>query len=559
MMKNSVTPDLVTPVQSDGEQILKRPHRKDKANCADKDAETAQEEKGCEKARWCDFKSLHLPRLNKLSLRIFGSEGAVKKECDRQKQTGQWVIHPLSPIRHYYVLFMVLLTFVSLVTVPLEMAFAAEAFSSISNDWLAFNLFSDILFIIDVGLNFRTGILTEDSEIVILDLKAIRNEYLKTWFIPDILSAFSIDLVIALVDVFFHGSNTAEILSGKMIKVLMFARVLSLIRVLRMSRLVRFFRYLQRVSHTSLFFYLIVFLFILMVLLCHWNGCIQYFIPMLQGFPSDCWTVKENVVNGTFAEKYLFSMFRAVSHMVKISYGSNDPPTDELEMWVVMTSMLSGIVMHIMIFSSVLTMMIDTDGSETTFKKKMKHIEDYMTYKRLPRELRTCIREYYRARYKGRWVHENSLSLVSKSLKEETLTVLCAHLLKNVPMFQKCDTNLISAIVLKLQHEVFLEGDIVIRQNAPGDRMFFIEHGQVIVETQSFQKELHDGDYFGEVVILTRGKQLATVRALSTCRLFSLSADDFHQVLQEFHHTVMDIEGLAQQHYEDLKSKCKYS
>ncbi|XP_035378627.1 potassium/sodium hyperpolarization-activated cyclic nucleotide-gated channel 2-like [Electrophorus electricus] len=291
-----------------------------------------------------------------------------------------------------------------------------------------------------------------------------------------------------------------------------------------------------------------------MVLLCHWNGCIQYFIPMLQGFPSDCWTVKENVVNGTFAEKYLFSMFRAVSHMVKISYGSNDPPTDELEMWVVMTSMLSGIVMHIMIFSSVLTMMIDTDGSETTFKKKMKHIEDYMTYKRLPRELRTRIREYYRARYKGRWVHENSLSLVSKSLKEETLTVLCAHLLKNVPMFQKCDTNLISAIVLKLQHEVFLEGDIVIRQNAPGDRMFFIEHGQVIVETQSFQKELHDGDYFGEVAILTRGKQLATVRALSTCRLFSLSADDFHQVLQEFHHTVMDMESLAQQHYEDLKN-----
>ncbi|XP_076840442.1 potassium/sodium hyperpolarization-activated cyclic nucleotide-gated channel 2-like isoform X2 [Brachyhypopomus gauderio] len=487
------------------------------------------------------FKRLHLPQINKLALSIFGSEAAIEEECDRQQQTGHWVIHPLSPLRHYYVMFMVLLTFVNLVTVPLEMAFFGEAFGSISNIRLAFNFFCDILFLIDICLNFRTGILTEDSEIV-LDLKAIRKEYFTTWFIPDILSAVSIDLIIILMD---HGSKTTEIQTGKMIKVLMFARVFSLLRVLRFSKLVKFFCDLQRDLEISLqLFFRITFLFVMMILLCHWNGCIQYFVPMLQEFPSDCWIVKENILNSTFEEKYIFCLFRAVSHMVRISYGSEYPPTDEWDIWVVMISAVSGAVMYIMLFTNMLSVMVNNDGSESTFKKKMQHLEDYMTYRKLPRELRARIREYYKARYEGQWINEKStLSLVSRSLREEILTVMCGNLLKNCPMFQNCDINLISSIILKLKYEVFLEGDVIIQQNAPGDRMFFIKHGQVIVETSSFQEELCDGGHFGEMTLLTREGQGATVRALSTCRLFSLSVDDFDQVLQEYPDAMITIQS----------------
>ncbi|XP_076863869.1 potassium/sodium hyperpolarization-activated cyclic nucleotide-gated channel 2-like [Brachyhypopomus gauderio] len=231
------------------------------------------------------------------------------------------------------------------------------------------------------------------------------------------------------------------------------------------------------------------------------------FVPMLQGFPSDCWIVKENILNSTFEEKYIFCLFRAVSNMVRISYGSEYPPT----------------------------VMVNNDGSESTFKKKMQHLEDYMTYRKLPRELHARIREYYKARYEGQWINEKStLSLVSRSLREEILMVMCGNLLKNCPMFQNSDIHFISAIILKLKYEVLLEGDVIIQQNAPGDRMFFIKHGQVIVETSSFQEELCDGGHFGEITLLAREGQGATVRALLTCRLFSLSIDDFDQVLQEY-------------------------
>lgn len=74
---------------------------------------------------------------------------------------------------------------------------------------------------------------------------------------------------------------------------------------------------------------------------------------------------------------------------------------------------------------------------------------------------------------------------------------MCSRLLRKVPMFQTRDENFINAILQKLDYEVFQEGDVIVRQNVPGDRMFFIDHGQVLVETDSYERELCDGDFFG--------------------------------------------------------------
>lgn len=74
---------------------------------------------------------------------------------------------------------------------------------------------------------------------------------------------------------------------------------------------------------------------------------------------------------------------------------------------------------------------------------------------------------------------------------------MCSRLLRKVPMFQNRDQSFINTVLLKLQYEVFQEGDIIVRQNVPGDRMFFIDHGQVLVETDSYERELCDGDFFG--------------------------------------------------------------
>lgn len=34
----------------------------------------------------------------------------------------------------------------------------------------------------------------------------------------------------------------------------------------------------------------------MMLLLCHWDGCLQFLVPMLQDFPSDCWVSLNDMV-----------------------------------------------------------------------------------------------------------------------------------------------------------------------------------------------------------------------------------------------------------------------
>lgn len=72
-----------------------------------------------------------------------------------------FVICPPS-CRSYYIMCMMAITFLNLIGIPMEIAFL-DGDSGLG--WEGFNVFSDTLFLMDVALNFRMGIIPEDSEV----------------------------------------------------------------------------------------------------------------------------------------------------------------------------------------------------------------------------------------------------------------------------------------------------------------------------------------------------------------------------------------------------------
>uniref|UniRef100_A0A3P8VIU7 Potassium/sodium hyperpolarization-activated cyclic nucleotide-gated channel 1-like n=1 Tax=Cynoglossus semilaevis TaxID=244447 RepID=A0A3P8VIU7_CYNSE len=438
------------------------------------------------------WRALLLPQINRQSLYIYGSEVAVEKECIRQLKSRIFVIH-------YYIMCMVAITFLNLIGLPMEIAFL-DATSGLA--WEGFNVFSDTLFLIDVGLNFRMGIIAEDMEQeAILDLKRIRLNYLRTWFVPDVIAAFPIGYILLFAQDLQYHSEDNPTKTNKVMRILMFVRIISLIRLARVSRLVRFFNEVEKVSNANLEVVRLAFrvlsLFMMIFLLCHWNGCIQYFVPMLEEFPEDCWVRKENLMNATVIEKYSWGVFRALSQMIALSYGSMDAPT-YVEMWIVMVSMISGCLMYTVLVANATAMIANVDPASKEYKSKMSRLEHYMTFMKLPPELQLRITNYYQARYGGKWFDDRDiLDTVSSALKEQIMLVMCSHLLRKAPMFQGYDDSFIRAVLSQLDYKHFQEGDVIAHQYVPGDRMFFIEHGQVLMESDSEEKELCDGDFFG--------------------------------------------------------------
>ena len=85
------------------------------------------------------------------------------------------------------------------------------------------DLIVDIMFVVDIVINFRTTYVNKNDEIV-SDAGKIALHYFKGWFLIDVVAAIPFDLMLI-------GSDTKE--GGYLIGLLKTARLLRLVRVAR--------------------------------------------------------------------------------------------------------------------------------------------------------------------------------------------------------------------------------------------------------------------------------------------------------------------------------------
>ena len=80
------------------------------------------------------------------------------------------------------------------------------------------------------------------------------------------------------------------------------------------------------------------------------------------------------------------------------------------------------------------------------------------------------------------------------------------NLLRMVTFFSNASNDFLADIVVRLKHEVFMAGDIIIRGGKRGDRMYFIRTGIVDVLTADglLAASLGDGAHFGGELLMLR-------------------------------------------------------
>ncbi|XP_033634131.1 potassium/sodium hyperpolarization-activated cyclic nucleotide-gated channel 2-like [Asterias rubens] len=473
------------------------------------------------------------PTDNRLSMKLFGSTNGIKKEMKRLKAAGFLIVHPCSAFKFYWDLLMVMLLICNLVSLPVIIAFFYH--TEPSRLWTIFNCGSDSLFILDVIINMRSGYMDPNtSEQVILKPKKIAIHYLKTWFIIDFISSIPMDCIFMAVNGGSSGNHLYEV--SKALRVLRLAKLLSLVRLLRLSRLMRFVRQWEQVFDVAGAVIRIGNLICIMLLIGHWNGCLQFLVPMLQEFPQDSWVSINNLVDAHWWEQYTWALFKAMSHMLCIGYG-RFPPQSLTDLWLTMASMISGASCFALFIGHATNLIQSMDSSSRQYREKLKQVEEYMAYRRLPSEMRERITDYYDYRYHGKMFTESVIfDEISVKLREDVANYNCRELVACVPFFSVADPNFVSRVVILLKFEVFQPGDYIIREGTYGDRMFFIQQGVVDVITSDGEvaTSLSDGSYFGEICLLTHEKRVASIRTDTYCSLYSLSVEHFQQVLTEF-------------------------
>nr|XP_046912889.1 potassium/sodium hyperpolarization-activated cyclic nucleotide-gated channel 1-like [Dermatophagoides farinae] len=511
------------------------------------------------------IEALFQPSDNKLAMKLFGSKKALMNERMRQKESGLFIIHPCSTFRFYWDLCMLLLLVANLIVLPVTISFFKD---DLSTRWIAFNILSDTIFLLDILVNFRTGIMNPDlPEQVILDPKQIAHGYIRSWFFLDLISSIPLDYLYLVFNQDFDDNYQASIWqAGRALRILRILKMLSLLRLLRLSRLVRYVSQWEEVYMSNLanmtmskdqkcffinlskipgykkflnmasVFMKIFNLICMMLLIGHWSGCLQFLVPMLQGFPTNSWVAINELQDADWFDQYSWSLFKAMSHMLCIGYG-RFPPQSMTDMWLTLLSMISGATCYALFLGHTTNLIQSLDSSRRQYREKLKQVEEYMAYRKLPRDLRVRIGDYFEHRYQGKFFNEDTiLDELSERLREDVINYNCRALVASVPFFANADTDFVNSIVTRLKYEVFQPGDIIIKEGTIGNKMYFIQEGivDIVMITGEVATSLSDGSYFGEICLLTNTRRVASVRAETYCNLFSLSVEHFNAVLDMY-------------------------
>jgi ATP-binding cassette subfamily B protein len=104
--------------------------------------------------------------------------------------------------------------------------------------------------------------------------------------------------------------------------------------------------------------------------------------------------------------------------------------------------------------------------------------------------------------------------------------------LRTIPLFTNLASEALQAVADRFLLERYAAGEVVVRQGDPGDKLYTVSRGQLDVSIAHAGGEqqvamLNEGDYFGEMALLTGEPRMATVRTMLPTQLYSLAKSDF--------------------------------
>ena len=104
--------------------------------------------------------------------------------------------------------------------------------------------------------------------------------------------------------------------------------------------------------------------------------------------------------------------------------------------------------------------------------------------------------------------------------------------LRAIPLFTNLADEELMVVADRFLLERYAAGEVVVRQGDPGDKLYTISRGQLDVSIAHGGGEQHiallkEGNYFGEMAVLTGEPRTATVRTTMPTQLYSLARSDF--------------------------------
>ena len=169
---------------------------------------------------------------------------------------------------------------------------------------------------------------------------------MKTWFILDFISTFPLDVIFEEVIGLESKSVAAIGQSTKLFRILKFTKFVKALKLIRAFKLKNLFGNLQDFLHFSnevnIIFSLLK-LGLIITAVAHWCACMWHLIATVDDQTNySNWISRHNYSDKTWIEKYLGSLYWAVTTIVTVGYGDIIPMTINEKTFCIFTMLIAN-------------------------------------------------------------------------------------------------------------------------------------------------------------------------------------------------------------------------
>lgn len=473
--------------------------------------------------------------LDRLARRL-AKRGSIY-QSDRTRKHFLIIRHDSAFRMAWDLLLMALMFYVSL-TMPFQLGFGDDKLLGI------IDFIVDVIFCIDLCLNFRTSYVFRDEEIV-QDGKKIAWRYLKSWFILDFVSSFPFDAISAG---FFPDLTIFRILKvGKVMRVM---------KLLKLSKMMAHFKSNKRSGVLALVDYIeerttspfpvtivsISKLALLAFIVAHWLGCFGAAVDKTS--LEDYFSSKPG--GASIMQQYLAAIYWAMTTLSTVGYGDITPKTDEERLYA-MFAMVVGGSLYGYVIGCVTSMVTAKDLHSQAYLEKMELYQGWLDRKvnEIPKWLRTRIRKHLKKSLLAMAAVEDStvITELSNELRGWTAHYLVHDCVRNHPMFSQMDRSVLAKLVEVLKTMHTSHNEKVVTMGDPGTAMYILTEGVARYDegikfeggtgeattSKRFQQVVL-GDSFGEEILFgMREMYDYTISSTTDCLFQTIREDDFRE------------------------------
>ena len=473
-------------------------------------------------------------------------------------ENDDWMINPRNQFRMTWDLCVVMPFLVYLTwAMPFRLCFANEAPYGTPVYWWEFVI--DMVFIIDIVLNFRTGYFVrnldlgassvEDNDLVEYDRQRVAKNYLKSWFVLDVVSGVPFALI--------------EIVSGSGTSALKSAKTLKLLRFLKLGRLFKLEKILSTLDRDTLdmiedFFQngstrsavLMIQLSFYLGYVCHLLACGFVMIGRIGAQDPDADSWLENEMKGPFyafdttSEApeghvdtiYIAAFYFTLTTMTSVGYGDIVTRSNTERIYTILLEFVGAIVFA-MIIANLTSIVSSMDMNARKTAEQLDAVSSFVMTRNFPEALGRRIRRHFRHFYSLKSAIDESkiFSELSTKLRKEVSSFLVAELMGSESFFMSMRPVLWPRLLPILRPMRFETDELICQQGEECTEMYVVLNGSLVGETRVKGEE--DGQRVRHIaagqsvnVLCVLGiwhRAVETVTAEVDVDSYAVSANDF--------------------------------